>query len=110
MNKLPDDDTGNALARIEQDGSDLSKPMDIDFFVAVDSPEHGHAIAKQAQALGFNCSVELDEPSGDWTCYCSINVVPDYTTIVKIEEQLDSLAKPYNGYIDGFGTFGNSDV
>ena len=34
-------------------------------------------------------------------------LIPNYYEIVKIEEELDNIAKLYGGYIDGFGSFGN---
>lgn len=37
MNQFPDDETGDALNQFQQNGFDLSKPLDIDFFVAVPS-------------------------------------------------------------------------
>ena len=37
VSQFPDDETGDALSQFQENGFDLSKPMEIDFFVAVPS-------------------------------------------------------------------------
>jgi regulator of RNase E activity RraB len=114
MQPIPDDATGDALKVIAEKGSDLTKPMKIDFFVAVPSKETGDKVALKARDLGFTTSVEMDDVDLDddgmlWTCYCTKVLVPEYDEVVKIEQQLDSIAKEFGGHIDGFGTFGNAE-
>ena len=107
METFPDDATGDALRRIQQEGSDFTKPMEMDFFVAVPSEESGIQVALQAKKLGFETSVKKDGETEDWTCYCTISLIVNYSEVVRIEEELSFIAQPYGGYIDGFGTFGN---
>jgi len=109
MTELPDNATGDALRRILYAGSDLSKPLEMDFFMAVPSEDAGNRVAKMAQQIGFTTKVERDEETSEWTCYCTKTIVPDYAEVVKMEETLDAIAKPFGGYIDGFGSFGNAD-
>lgn len=104
---IPNDETGNALRQIKNDGSDLTKPLEIDFFVAVPSEKIGNSVALDVMSLGFKTSVELDVESGEWTCYCTIKLIPEYLEIVKIEKQLSAIAQLYDSYLDGFGTYGN---
>jgi regulator of RNase E activity RraB len=108
VNQFPDDETGDALNQFQQNGFDLSKPLDIDFFVAVPSKKTGDQVAIKAEKLGFKVSVEKDEETGEWTCYCAKTLIPEHSEVVRIEEELDSMAKPYSGYADGFGSYGNS--
>ena len=42
-----------------------------------------------------------DEPS--WTIYVVMEIVPDYQRIVDIQAELDALAKPFGGEVDGWG-------
>ena len=51
---LPDDDTGNALARIAAEGSDLNKPMKIEFFIAVENKKDGEDIATNIDKFTMN--------------------------------------------------------
>jgi regulator of RNase E activity RraB len=119
MKSIPDDATGEALRQLMERGSDLSKPMEMDFFITVPSKEAGDKVAIKVRELGFTTAVEqedeLDEEGHppdhqmEWTCYCTKTLIPDYSEIVQIEEQLESIAKEFGGYTDGFGSFGNAE-
>lgn len=102
------DATGAVLERIARDGSDLSCPLEMDFFVAVPDETTGHAMAARAGELGFATSVEQDKKTGDWRCFCTKVLVPDYDSVVATESLLDSVARETGGYSDGFGTLGNA--
>ena len=105
---MPDDETGAALRRIAATGSDLSRPMQVDFFVAVPSEPVGREMARRVSPLGFEVSVEQDSITGAWTCYCTKTIVPAYSVVVDIEQRLDSIARELGGHADGFGSFGNA--
>ena len=107
MNTYPDDADGDALARIKSEGSDMSRPMFIDFFVAVPSFEMGEAVANAVKALGFVPSVECDDETGEWTCYATKSMVPTYEAIVEAQAQLADVSDPFQGYPDGWGSYGN---
>ena len=109
MKPIPNDATGEALKLIAKNGSDLTKPLEMDFFIAVPSEGAGDKVALKARDLGFTASVELDDEDQEWTCYCTKVLIPEYSEIVKIEQKLDSIAKEFGGYADGFGTFGNAE-
>jgi len=105
---LPDDETGSALRRYVMEGSDLTRPMLMDFFVLVPSENAGKKVADAAQELGYSTSVEYDQQTEAWTCYCTKTIVPSYNAVTQIEEQLDLIAQGFGGRIDGFGSFGNA--
>lgn len=102
------DATAAALQRIRDHGSDMSRPMAIDFFVAVPSKEAGDSVARRADALGFRTSVEQDSQTHDWTCYCTKTLVPELSAVIAIERELDEIGRLYGGHADGFGSFGNA--
>lgn len=110
MPNQQDEATKAALYRIAKDGSDLNRPLKMDFFVAVPDEMAGHNVAARASECGFDTSVEQDSESGEWTCICSKVLVPSYEEVVSIELKLESLAHDVGGYADGFGTFGNADL
>ncbi len=105
---LPDDDTAAALQRLADDGSDLSRPLVMDFFVAVPGRCEGKKVATEASRFGFKTSVEQDKETMEWTCYCTRTITPNYHTVVQIEHQLDQIGRKYGGYGDGFGSYGNA--
>lgn len=108
MHELPNDATGDALRLLLEHGSDLSQPMDMDFYIAVPSAAAGEQIAAAARTEGFATVVEQDEDSGEWLCCCSKTLVPDYATVAGIEQWLDGIARPHGGHSDGFGSYGNA--
>ncbi len=115
MNDFPDNDDGDALRRIRDSGNDLSRPMDVDIHIAAPSEEAAIEIANLAGTLGYRTEVYFDDDVEDvdnvpepWTCQCSRVMVLDYNSITEIQVQLNALAAPHGGYVDGWGTWGNA--
>ena len=104
---LPNDADGDALRRLEENGSDLSRPMDIDFAVDVPSEYAGQRFASVVEPMGF--TTFLSEYETRWTCNCTRTMIPTYDAIVASQDQLDEAGKPFGAKSDGWGTFGNSE-
>lgn len=109
-NDFPDDDDGNVLRNLVAGGSDLSREMKIDFMINVSDETIGIIIAQKMELKGFQVSVEKDETSQRWTCYCTRTMVPSYERLIGIQKMMNEIAKPYGGCSDGWGSFGNSDI
>jgi Regulator of ribonuclease activity B len=105
---LPCDSDGDALRRLLAHGSDLSRPMDIDFTVDVPDRKSGEEFAKVIAQEGFATDVDQDAESLRWTCYCTRTMVPEYDAIIAIQEMIDRLGRPYGARSDGWGSFGNA--
>jgi hypothetical protein len=108
VDQLPSDADGDALRRLISDGSDLSKPMAIDFAVLVPNREVGLAYAIVVEPLGFRVDVKRGGATGRWTCYCSRTMVPSYEAMISTQELLEELGRPYGAKPDGWGSFGNA--
>ena len=106
---LPDNDTGDALRNLVRDGSDLEKPLEMDFFIAVPSESVGKNIAELVTQKGFSCSIEGDTETGEWTCYATKTIIPSYQNVIVIEEYLSTVSKDFGGNTDGFGSYGNAE-
>ena len=107
--RYPDDADGQALHGLEADGSDLSKPMDIDFAVACPDEASGLAVASEAAALGYGTEVGRDD-GGAWCCSCTRHMVATYEAIIAAQAELDVVARRHGGHSDGWGTFGNAGL
>lgn len=105
---IPDDDTGHAIRRWMLNGSDLTRPMKIDFFVSVADEVTGANIASDSALEEFAISIEKDEETGKWTCYCTKVMMPDYRAIMDVEDMLVNMAQRYGADYEGFGSFGNA--
>jgi hypothetical protein len=108
MTEYPDDADGDALRRVAAD-ADMSRPMEIDFMVAVPDEEAGQRVARPAAQRGFSVAVESDGEAGTWTCYCSRSMLATYDGVVAVQRELYTLAQPLGGRSDGWGTFGNRE-
>lgn len=102
----PDDADGDALRRVATH-SDMSMPMSIDFAVDVPSEAAGHAVARAATERNYSASVECDDATARWTCYCVKSMVPTYEAVIAAQAELDELSAPVGGRSDGWGTSGN---
>jgi hypothetical protein len=95
--------TLDALDRMQSNGAALSTALKIDFHVFAPSEQTGQAIAIEAEALGFKTKLVEDDSPDSWTVWCTREIVPSEPLITKIEADLDAVARPHGGYIDGWG-------
>ena len=92
------------LESMREDGVDLTRPRDIDFHLSMPSNDAGMEVARAVNALGFQTKLSKDEATSTWTVECTRKMVPYEPEITKTERILDELAKPYGGFIDGWGS------
>jgi regulator of RNase E activity RraB len=105
---FPNDADGDALRRFVDGGSDLAKPMSINFQVAVPDENTAKGLADVVYKLGYRVRVyESPECSLPWTCECSTRMLASYDAVIAIQEELAELAAPFRGKPDGWGSFGN---
>ena len=104
----PDDADGGALRNIANDGSDMSKPMLINFQVAVPGEAAAKGLADVAYKLGYRVSIYASpECSFPWTCECSTRTLATHEGVLAIQDELAELSKRFGGHPDGWGTSGN---
>jgi hypothetical protein len=109
MTDYPNDSDGDALRRVAKSGSDMSKPMDIDFQIAAPNEVTAERVGGEAAKLGYRISIYSSEHVADrWTCECTRSVVPTYDTVIAVQAELDAIARPLGAHPDGWGTFGNA--
>ena len=106
--KLPNDANGDALRRLIKDGSDLSRPIYVDFQVAVPNKTKAEQLADAVRKLGYKVRVYASSDCElPWTCECSTRMLVTREGIVAMEAELADLASPLGGFPDGWGSFGN---
>src|SRR5262249_923951 len=89
-------------------GSDLSKPMIINFQVAVPDKASAKELAAAARRLGYRVRVyDSPECTLPWTCECSTRMVATYESVIAIQAELAEISRQFGGIPDGWGTFGN---
>lgn len=111
---FPADSDGRALRQIVSSGSDLAKPMYVNFHVATPSREAAELVGRAASRLGYRVSIYIEEAKLNatpdqrpWTCECSTRMVLSYPAVVAIQRELAELSRLHGGIPNGWGTFGN---
>lgn len=118
MTTYPDDADGAVLAELAAQGVDMSRPLMIEFPVAAPDEESANKTFQALTNAGYDCEVEFDEGEPDedgeidpddeefgpsWTVFASVRMIPEYDEIVRIQAELDRLARPFGGISDGWG-------
>ncbi|MEM6561162.1 MAG: ribonuclease E inhibitor RraB [Planctomycetota bacterium] len=106
--EYPQDADGKSLRLVAEHGSDMSKPMYIDFQIAVPDEKSANQLAIRAQKLGYRVEVyDSAECSLPWTTQCSTRMLATYDNVIAIQNELAELSRDYGGHPDGWGTYGN---
>jgi regulator of RNase E activity RraB len=105
---FPNDGDGDALRRIVADGSDLTKPMLVDFQIAAPDETTAKTIGMACHELGYRVRASADSGRTTWTVNCATRMVLNYDAVCAVQDELHAIAKAHGGKSDGWGTFGNA--
>ena len=105
--KFPDDDNGDSLWRMAEEGDALVEERDIEFTVIFETEDEA---LKFGEYLLFNRQQALlcdDDESEDYPfqIVTTVSMVPSYSAIVEHEQLLAKYANPLNGHNDGWGCY-----
>jgi hypothetical protein len=105
---IPNDADGDAMRRIIADGADPTRPMKIDF--QIDCPDIASArkIATRVPPGEFAVDTYSHDESSGATCECSRHMLLEHSELLRIQRELTEIAKPFGGYCEAWGTFGNT--
>ncbi|MFC3550241.1 ribonuclease E inhibitor RraB [Lysobacter cavernae] len=101
---IPDDENGQVLKQMLEDGDDLERARGIEFYQVFSAEADAQAFAEAAAVLP---DLTVDAPEVDdegiWQV-CAIRVMaPGHAAITALERQLGELAEVHRGYADGWG-------
>ena len=102
---IPDDENGEVLRRMVDDGDDLERPRPIDFFhvFAEESDAQDFAAAAGALADLVVEGPDFDDDDGIWEVSATRVMAARHAAITALETELSDLAARYRGYSDGWG-------
>jgi hypothetical protein len=89
------------LEQLRIAGADLSRPLELDFYLYFPAEPNAKAARDALLAEGFVAKVEF--ASGVWSCRASKTMIATLETIEAISEQMDALATKHSGEYDGWG-------
>ena len=92
------------LFHLKNQGSDLSKPHEIEFFLYLPSQFAAEEVALHIRGCGF--AVEVKEPSDGmgWLCFATKTMIPKLSDLHEIRRDFNSLTASWGGDYDGWGT------
>lgn len=103
--QFPDDDNGNVLWQMVEDGDDLTELHEIEFSIAFQDQQNAEQCAmhllyqEQKISLFQDDSVEPNE----WIITIFVTMEPEYSDIVDLEQWFATIAEQFNGEYDGWG-------
>ncbi|GAB2512145.1 ribonuclease E inhibitor RraB [Lysobacter humi (ex Lee et al. 2017)] len=100
---IPDDENGEVLRAMFDDGDDLSLPREIDFHLVFGEEAQARGFAEQAATLpDLLLSVPAQDEEGIWVVTASRHMPAAHSLITSLEKQLALLAQDFEGYPDGW--------
>lgn len=123
MTTYPDDADGAVLADLAAQGVDMTQRLTIEFPVAVPNEASANSTANAMTKAGYESQIEYDEGEPDfdpetddaeefgpsWTVYANVQMIPEYNEIMRIQADLDQIARPLGGKSDGWGVMLDGD-
>lgn len=105
LERFPEDDNGNVLWQMHQDGDDLEEMHQIEFSIVFTDQQKLEQCAlhllHQEQKVSF---FEEDEESASaWVLSIHVEMIPDYVDILDLEEWVMNVAEQFGGEYDGWG-------
>lgn len=102
--QFPDDDNGNILWQMVEDGDDLTELHEIEFSIAFQDQQNAeqcamHLLYQEQKFLFQDDSVEPNE----WIITIFVTMEPEYSDIVDLEQWFSTIAEQFNGEYDGWG-------
>lgn len=101
----PDDDNGNVLWQMHQDGDDLTEAHEIEYSIAFTSQEQAEkcALFLLQEEQKISLFVDEDNDVAEWIVTIYVYMEPEYSDIVDLEEWFTKIANEHGGEYDGWG-------
>ena len=103
--KFPEDDNGNLLWQMQEDGDDLAEIHEVEFSMYFKTRQAAEACAIYLLHEEQKISLYLDEDvePNEWVITVYVNLLPEYEDIVDLEQWFTKIAEQFEGEYDGWG-------
>ncbi len=103
--KFPENDNGNLLWQMHEDGDDLEEIHEIEFSLYFKTQQLAEKCAIYLLLEEQKISLYLDEEidPNEWVITIYVNLYPEYEDIVDLEEWFTKIATQHEGEYDGWG-------
>jgi regulator of RNase E activity RraB len=98
---------GRVIENLRQNGADVTKVHDIDFYLVFTRQSDATATAEKIRLLGYKV-VDIKQTSNamQWEVHATRKMVPELKAMQATTRGLQALAEARGGYYDGWGTIG----
>ncbi|MHA3893311.1 ribonuclease E inhibitor RraB [Acinetobacter sp. GXMZU3951] len=104
---FPDDDNGNVLWQMYEDGNDLTELHEIEFSIVFTTQEQAEKCALHLLHEEQKISLFQEEVKNDgsdlWVLNIHVNMIPEYQDVQDLEEWFVKIAEMFQGEYDGWG-------
>lgn len=100
---FPDDDNGDVLRRMHDDGDDLDQPRTMDFCFAFPDRRQALAFAGLVDERDLEVCISWYEERRLWQTIVKRHMVPAHGAITALEQALTAHAESVGGEADGWG-------
>jgi hypothetical protein len=101
--QFPDDDNGNVLWQMSEDGDDLTEAHEIEYSLAFQNQEHAEICALFLLREEQKITLFHDEDTNEWFITIYVYMEPEYADIVDLEDWFTKIATQFQGEYDGWG-------
>lgn len=105
--QFPHDENGDILYGIWQRQGHLDKARTVDFSIIAPTEIEAQNCAAALSKFGGKTEISYFSEKNCWDILLSVRIVPSWENITKMEQDIERLAKPFNGANDGWGFFSN---
>jgi regulator of RNase E activity RraB len=102
-------DNADAIRRLVEDGSDLARPMPVEFVALIAGPCDVGTVGEAVERLGYEVEFYRDEEEDALECVCARTMLVSVSSIEACERELSDLFQRFGAELDGWGSFGNAD-
>lgn len=115
---FPDDENGDVLRLMQEEGVDLSRPRTIEFEHVFPDENSARQFGESVDQLVGSSLLyppededpeEEIEDGEEWEVVCRVTMVPSHTNITGKERELAEIAVKFGGRADGWGSLSNPD-
>lgn len=104
---FPDDADGQAIRRIAEAGSDLTKPMDVDIQIMASRKNDANNAELRLLSNDFSVRKYFHEDTQDWDVVGTKSLVLTYTDIIRLQQEVANFLSGLDCVVDGWGSSGN---
>ena len=102
-----DDDNGNVLWQMYEDGNDLTDLHEIEFSIVFTTQDQAEKCALHLLHEEQKISLFQEEVKNDgsdlWVLNVHVNMIPEYQDVQDLEEWFVKIAEMFQGEYDGWG-------